>query len=118
LVLVTDLHADVHIYSPLHERTLPEMLENKIGLTIEEAVALSPFGRSRLYEEIRSGNLAARKIGRRTFILRSDLERFLASLPLVAFSPEAAPPRVAAVRPPSTHSGKSKCQNEDQLKKP
>jgi excisionase family DNA binding protein len=57
---------------------------SKLALTINEAVAVCPFGRSLLYEEIRNGRLPARKIGRRTFILRSDLERFLAEMPVIS----------------------------------
>jgi excisionase family DNA binding protein len=56
---------------------------NKLAFTITQAVALCPFGRSLLYEEIRKGRLPARKIGRRTFILRSDLERFLTEMPVI-----------------------------------
>jgi excisionase family DNA binding protein len=55
----------------------------KLALTISEAVAVCPFGRSLLYDEIRKGRLPARKIGRRTFILRSDLERFLSEMPII-----------------------------------
>jgi len=36
-----------------------------------------------LYQEIGAGRLIARKIGRRTVILRSDYERWLNSLPLL-----------------------------------
>ncbi len=53
----------------------------KIALTVNEAAAASPFGRSILYECISNGSLRAKKIGRRTFIMREDLEQFLRSLP-------------------------------------
>ena len=58
-------------------------MPEKLALTIAEAIELCPFGRSVLYEEIRKGTLPARKIGARTFILRSDLEQFLARMPRV-----------------------------------
>lgn len=54
-----------------------------LGLTIHEAKALAGVGRSTIYEEIRAGRLAARKLGRRTLILSDDLSAWLASLPLI-----------------------------------
>jgi excisionase family DNA binding protein len=51
------------------------------SLTIEEAAKLTSIGRSKLYEAIGEGRLQVRKFGRRTVILRSDLEGFLAALP-------------------------------------
>ena len=58
-------------------------ISNKIALTVAEAVAICPFGRSLLYNLIREGRLPARKIGRRTFIMLSDLQWLLAEMPLV-----------------------------------
>ena len=56
---------------------------NKMAVTIAEAVKICPFGRSLLYKVIREGRLPARKIGRRTFIMVSDLERLLAEMPTI-----------------------------------
>lgn len=39
------------------------------------------IGRTAAYAEMSAGKLAARKLGRRTIILRSEAERWLASLP-------------------------------------
>lgn len=39
------------------------------------------FGRSFIYEEIRAGNLIARKAGGCTIVLHSDLEAYLNNLP-------------------------------------
>jgi hypothetical protein len=50
--------------------------------TIEAASRISTCGRTSLYEEIKAGNLKARKIGRRTIILDEDLRHWLASLPI------------------------------------
>lgn len=57
-----------------------------VALSIADAVQLSGLGRSKLYQSIASGELAARKYGRRTLILRGDLERFLSALPQIASS--------------------------------
>ncbi|MCL2473721.1 MAG: helix-turn-helix domain-containing protein [Alphaproteobacteria bacterium] len=53
-----------------------------IALSIEEVRNETGLGRTKLYQLINSGNLIARKIGRRTVVLRSDLETFLCGLQL------------------------------------
>lgn len=52
-----------------------------LAVTVPEAVQLSGLSRSGLYEALRRGDLIARKAGRRTLIVFSDLESYLASLP-------------------------------------
>ena len=52
-------------------------------LSIDEVVRLTSIGRSTLYKLIASGRLIARKVGRRTFILRRDLDAFMTELPSV-----------------------------------
>lgn len=52
-----------------------------VGLSVDQAAQASGFGRTLLYEAIRDGRLIARKNGRRTVILRSDLDDFLSGLP-------------------------------------
>jgi excisionase family DNA binding protein len=50
----------------------------KLGYSIGEITKMLPVSRSTLYEQIKSGALVARKIaGRRTVILRDDLERWI-----------------------------------------
>jgi excisionase family DNA binding protein len=51
------------------------------GLSIAEASAAAGIGRTKLYEAIADGRLMARKLGKRTLILRDDLRQFLAALP-------------------------------------
>ena len=51
------------------------------GLSIAEACAAAGIGRTKLYEAIADGRLKARKLGKRTLILRDDLRQFLAALP-------------------------------------
>lgn len=53
----------------------------QISLTIQEACVESGIGRTSLYAAINEGLLPAKKFGRKTIILRQDLEAFLASLP-------------------------------------
>ena len=52
------------------------------ALSISETCAVTGLGRTKLYEAISSGRLTARKFGKRTLILKSDLLAFLSSLPL------------------------------------
>lgn len=53
------------------------------GLSILEACQVSGIGRTKIYEAIGDGALKAKKFGKRTIILRSDLQKFLADLPTV-----------------------------------
>lgn len=53
----------------------------KFGFTMEEAAALSAIGRTKIYAAVKDGKLKARKYGRRTVILASDLQMFLENLP-------------------------------------
>jgi excisionase family DNA binding protein len=55
-----------------------QLSESKLGYSISEITKLLPVSRSTLYQEIKSGALIARKIaGRRTVILRADLDRWI-----------------------------------------
>ncbi len=47
-------------------------------------MAQSGLGRDSIYKSIREGRLKAKKFGRRTIVLASDLQAFLASLPEMA----------------------------------
>jgi excisionase family DNA binding protein len=49
--------------------------------SVNGAAAIIGTGRDGVYEAIRSGQLRARKFGRRTLILDEDLSKFLQSLP-------------------------------------
>ena len=56
-------------------------MEKPLAHSIAEASARSGIGRTAMYELINSGQLPARKRGRRTLILAEDLLRCLKSLP-------------------------------------
>jgi excisionase family DNA binding protein len=54
---------------------------DSLGLSVPQAARLAGIGVSTAYEKIQGGELPARKCGRRTIILRRDLEKFLEALP-------------------------------------
>lgn len=56
-------------------------MSSKLAYNINEAVEATGIKRTRLYEEIKAGNVKTRKHGHRTVILAEDLNAFLASLP-------------------------------------
>lgn len=61
-----------------------DMLEfQREGLSVVEACRVAGIGRTKIYEAISNGSLKARKFGKRTLVLRADLQAFLASLPVV-----------------------------------
>jgi excisionase family DNA binding protein len=64
-----------------HENAPPE------ALSVEEACRTLKIGKTNLYSLIASGSLKAKKCGRRTLILRTDLMDFLTSLPMVDAPP-------------------------------
>jgi excisionase family DNA binding protein len=51
------------------------------ALSIAEVSAVAGIGRTKIYAAIADGSLKARKCGRRTIVLRSELRDFLTSLP-------------------------------------
>ena len=61
-----------------------EAMQNKLSVTIPEAVSMTGIGRSKLYILARDGKITFRKIGKRTIVLVSDLERLVNSLPTAA----------------------------------
>ena len=58
-------------------------IERTEGLSLPEACRVAGIGRTKIYEAIGNGHLTARKCGKRTIILRTDLERFLTALPVI-----------------------------------
>jgi excisionase family DNA binding protein len=54
---------------------------NKISFSIPETVRITSLGRSTIYQAVKSGQLKARKFGKRTVILECDLSAFLKALP-------------------------------------
>jgi excisionase family DNA binding protein len=56
-------------------------MPDRIAFTIAEAAKAAATGRTALYEALNSGELSARKRGRRTLILAADLRAWLERLP-------------------------------------
>lgn len=63
----------------------PESLPRQ-ALSVDEVNRLTGLGRTKIYELMNAGVLPAHKLGRKTLILSSDLETFLAGL--TAYRPE------------------------------
>ena len=55
------------------------MNEPKMGLTIEEAAAMSGIGRNTMRKLVDWGKLPILKVGRKTIIRRDTLESFMAA---------------------------------------
>jgi len=57
------------------------------GSTINEFCRHYPIGRTKVYAELSSGRLRARKIGRRTVITEDDAEAWLSQLSVMGAAP-------------------------------
>jgi hypothetical protein len=58
-------------------------MRGKFAYDIPEVCEAANAGRTSVYEAIKSGELIARKRGRRTIVLDGDLRRWLESLPII-----------------------------------
>jgi excisionase family DNA binding protein len=52
--------------------------DGRLAYSVDEAAAITGLSRDLLYDQMRTGNLAYLKIGRRRIITRQQLEAFLA----------------------------------------
>ena len=55
----------------------------KQAFTVTELSKEIGIGRSKIYAEIATGKLVARKIGKKTVFLHKDVERYLNNLPFL-----------------------------------
>ncbi len=58
--------------------------ENRGALTVDEFCGWASIGRSKFYQEVKSGNLTVRKIGRKSVVTMSDAVSWVNSLPEAA----------------------------------
>ena len=58
-----------------------------LAFTVDEACSVARIGRTALYKAIGTGELVARKYGRKTLILATDLHRFIEGLPTIEPKP-------------------------------
>ncbi|MCH4540675.1 helix-turn-helix domain-containing protein [Ochrobactrum sp. A-1] len=58
-----------------------EPLPDAIAYSVTDAASRAGVGRSTLYNAISAGELPARKLGKRTLVLRSDLDNWSKTLP-------------------------------------
>ena len=52
----------------------------RLAYTAEEVAEMVGIGRSKLYQHINTGQLQAKKLGRRTIVLKNDLEAYVLEL--------------------------------------
>jgi hypothetical protein len=70
------------------ESSMLRPANEKLGLTVPEAAALSSLGRTSIYKAIGEGRLRIRKYGTRTIVTRADPASFLENLPDETERPE------------------------------
>lgn len=58
----------------------------QLSYSVEEVSTVTGIGRTKIYEAINMGLLVAKKYGKRTIILKNDLESFLSNLE--SYSPQ------------------------------
>ena len=75
----------VHISTQERERWNQQ---RRAALSIADAAREADVGRDKIYGAIRSGDLIAKKWGRRTIIRGDDFDRFLANLPVLELGGE------------------------------
>lgn len=70
------------IVSYINEGVLTMQEHNeKLAYSIEELTRQGPFGRTKIFSEIKSGRLKAKKFGKRTIITAEALTEWLNNLP-------------------------------------
>ncbi len=66
---------------PANESQLVHELVPRLAYSVEQAARLVSISRRQLYEEIGSGRLLTRKVGKRRLVLSEDLKNWLRSRP-------------------------------------
>jgi len=71
------------------------MQPDRLAYSVESAAAAIDSSRTVVYEQMQAGNLPFRKLGRRTLIMRADLEKLLDALPVLNGRNNESDPRAA-----------------------
>jgi excisionase family DNA binding protein len=53
------------------------------ALSVRQVLDLTGISRPTFYNHVKAGRIVARKLGRRTIVMATDLERYLESLPRI-----------------------------------
>ena len=61
----------------------PEQRRRQRAMSIDEFCERYGLGRTKAYEELKSGRLRGRKIGKRTIVSEDDAEEWLLNLPII-----------------------------------
>ncbi len=93
--LENDDVAQVHRTVSPPIRAPPAVSKPCVAYSIAEAARAAAIGVTKLRNEIRSGRLIAKKLGKRTIVTVRDLEDWLAALPDIR---DVAPDKAAALR--------------------
>jgi excisionase family DNA binding protein len=64
--------------------TIQPQVTGRAAFSIPEVMAQTGLGRDKVYALIRDGQLIAKKCGRRTLVVASDLQSFLEELPTIS----------------------------------
>ena len=80
----------IQLYPAIDNNDKPELRMQNYSKTTEQSGAMcindfcrwAGIGRTAAYAEMKAGRIQARKFGRRTFIPRSEAERWLNALPV------------------------------------
>jgi len=68
---------------------MTEEIQNVV-LSVSEAQQILKIGKTKFYSLLKTGHIPGRKLGRRTVILRSDLNSYLSGLPSYSTQQEIA----------------------------
>jgi excisionase family DNA binding protein len=65
-------------------------LTERPTLTVDEFCKLIGFGRSTFYKAVEAGDIKVRKYGKRTFVTKDEMKRFVENLPRGTTRPRRA----------------------------
>jgi hypothetical protein len=82
------------------------------AVPFEEACRICNFSVAKGYEEVRAGRLIARKCGRQTLVLQSDLNTYLESLPALDLDNNGCAPTCRNMAPGGRKARKKSTEPE------